>query len=157
VLAPAVTFYDVVLAIHIAAVVVAFGVTFAYPLMFALAQRQPEHMTFTYRLASTIDRRLVTPTLGVIILAGIYLASKGHFWGEFWVQWSLGAAIVLGGLVGGGLGPAYRRLIELGEGSGARAREGEERRLVRRLQVVGGAASTLVLVTIFVMTAKPFG
>ena len=31
--------YDVVLALHIMAVVVAFGVTFAYPIMFAVAAR----------------------------------------------------------------------------------------------------------------------
>ena len=38
-LVPAVTFYTFVLALHIAAIVVAFGVTFAYPVMFAVGVR----------------------------------------------------------------------------------------------------------------------
>ena len=35
----AVAFYEVVLALHIMAVVVAFGVTFAYPIMFAVVAK----------------------------------------------------------------------------------------------------------------------
>ena len=35
-LAPALLFWEVVLALHIMAVVVAFGVTFAYPIIFAV-------------------------------------------------------------------------------------------------------------------------
>ena len=38
-LAPAVMFWQVILAIHIVAVVVAFGVTFAYPLIFVFAEQ----------------------------------------------------------------------------------------------------------------------
>ena len=37
--APAVVFYEVVLAVHVMAVVVAFGVTFAFPIVFAVAAR----------------------------------------------------------------------------------------------------------------------
>ena len=37
--APAVAFFEVVLAIHIMAVIVTFGVTFAYPIMFSVGAR----------------------------------------------------------------------------------------------------------------------
>jgi hypothetical protein len=158
----AITFYDTVLALHIAAVVVAFGVTFTYPLLFALAQRNPRHLAFAYRFEHAVTQRVLNPGLLVVLLAGIYLASKGHDWGEFWVQWGFGAVIVIGAIAGSVLAPAERKLIELADRAVAAAGDGEitfgaeHDALVRRLQVAGTAASLLVLVTIFVMTAKPF-
>src|SRR5664279_2191327 len=85
---PAVTFYSVVLAIHIMAVVVAFGVTFAYPIIFAVAARHdPRSLPVLHRIAYTVERLLVNPGLLLVLLAGIYLASKGHHWSDFFVQW----------------------------------------------------------------------
>jgi hypothetical protein len=158
----AITFYSVVLAVHIAAVVIAFGVNFTYPVLYALAQKRPRHLPFAYRLEYTIGTRVIQPSLVVIILAGAYLASKGDYWGEFWVQWSLGAAIVLGALGGALFTPTERRIIDVA-GRDVAASTGdtvtfsaEHDALARRLQTGGIASSLLVLVTIFVMTAKPF-
>ena len=36
----------------------------------------------------------------VVVAAGVFLASDGHHWSEFFVQWGLGVALVIGGLVG---------------------------------------------------------
>ncbi len=88
-----------VLAIHIMAVVVAFGVTFAYPIMFAVAARHdPRGLPLLHRIEYTIERMLINPGLPLVLIAGIYLASKGHYWSDFFVQWGLGAAIVIGAL-----------------------------------------------------------
>lgn len=158
----AIAFYDVVLALHIAAVVVAFGVTFTYPLLFALAQRHPRHLPFAYRFEHAVTQRVLNPGLLVVLLAGVYLASKGDHWGEFRVQWAVGAVIVIGAIAGSVLAPAERKLIEIADRDVAAAGDGEitfsaeHDALVKRLQVAGTAASLLVLVTIFVMTVKPF-
>jgi len=158
----AVTVYDTVLALHIAAVVIAFGVTFTYPLLFSLAPRPPRNLPFAYRFEHAVTQRVLNPGLLVVMIAGAYLASKDHAWGEFWVQWALGAAIVIGGIAGSVLAPAERKLIEIADRVVAEAGDGEiafgaeHDALVRRLQVAGTAASLLVLVTIFVMAAKPF-
>jgi hypothetical protein len=160
----AITFYDVVLTVHIAAVVVAFGVTFTYPLLFSLARRHPRHLPFAYRFEHAVTQRVLNPGLLVVLLAGVYLASKGHDWSEFWVQWAFGAVIVIGAIAGSVLAPAERKLIEIADRAVAAAPPGdgeitfgaEHDALVTRLQVAGTAASLLVLVTIFVMTAKPF-
>jgi hypothetical protein len=158
----AITFYDVVLAVHIAAVVIAFGVTFAYPVLFALAQKYPRHLPFAYRFEHAMTRRVMNPGLLVILLAGIYLASKGHDWKEFRVQWSFAAVIVLGGLLGAVFAPTERKIIEVADRDVAAAGDGEitfsaeHDALAKRLQIAGMAASLLVLVTIFVMTAQPF-
>jgi hypothetical protein len=114
--APAVSFYQVVLAVHIAAVVVAFGVTFAYPIIFAVvAKADPRALPALHRAELAVGQRLITPGLGIVVVAGIYLASKLHVWSAFYVQWGLGAAIVLGALGGMFFTPTAKRLIELAE------------------------------------------
>ncbi|HYB24235.1 MAG TPA: hypothetical protein VED41_10585, partial [Solirubrobacteraceae bacterium] len=56
---PAASFYEIVLAVHIMAVVVAFGVTFAYPIVFALAaHHDPRGLPLLHRIEYTIERTL---------------------------------------------------------------------------------------------------
>jgi ABC-type anion transport system duplicated permease subunit len=155
---PALTFPDVVLAIHIMAVVVAFGVTFAYPIIFAVfGKADPRARPALYRAVHTIGTRLILPGLGVVILAGIYLASHLHMWSHFFVQWGLAASIVLGASGGLFFSPTERRLIELAErdvaaaGSGEVLVSAEHEALSKRLAIVGTSFSLLVLVTIFIM------
>jgi hypothetical protein len=161
-LAPAASLYEVVLAVHIMAVVVAFGVTFAYPIMFAVAARHdPRGLPLMHRVEYTIERMLINPGLLLVILAGAYLASKGHHWSEFYVQWGLGAAIVIGGLVGSVMIPTSKRAEKIAERDVAAAGDGgiemseEYRGLVRRLSIVGTLLSVLVLVTILFMAIQP--
>jgi hypothetical protein len=168
---PAASLYEVVLAIHIMAVVVAFGVVFAYPIMFAVAARHdPRGLPLLHRVEYTIERLLINPGLALVLLAGIYLASKGHYWSDFFVQWGLAAVVVIGGLVGSVMIPTSKRAEQLaardlaaggagqgagGAGQGAGDAGGpmsdEYRALVRRLTTVGTLLSVLVLVTIVLM------
>jgi hypothetical protein len=111
---PAASLFEVVLAIHIMAVVVAFGVTFAYPIMFAVAARHdPRSVPLVHRIEYTVERMLINPGLLLVLLAGIYLASKGHYWSHFFVQWGLGAAIVIGALAGSVMIPTAKRAEQL--------------------------------------------
>jgi uncharacterized membrane protein len=161
-LAPATSLYDFILAVHIMAVVVAFGVTFAYPIMFAVGAKQdPRSLPVLHRIEYTIERMLINPGLLLVILAGAYLASKGHFWSQFFVQWGLAAAIVIGALVGAVMIPTAKRAERIAERDVAAAADGaiamsdEYRALVRRLSSVGSLLSVLVLVTILFMAIKP--
>jgi Predicted integral membrane protein (DUF2269) len=160
-LAPAVAFFEVVLAIHIMAAVVAFGVTFTYPLMFSIAAKQDQKsLPVLHRIAYSIDRAIVNPGLLVVVVAGIYLASKLHQWSSFYVQWGLGAAIVIGALVGSVMIPAGKRAAETAardlaaSAGGGGEMSGEYRRLVKRLTRVGSLLSLLVLVTIYFMATR---
>jgi hypothetical protein len=157
----AVAFYEVMLALHIAAVVVAFGVTFAYPIIFAVVGRSdPRALAALHRAELAVRQRLIMPGLAVVIVAGIYLASKLEVWTTFYVQWGLGVAIVLGGLGGLFFTPTERRLVELAERDVAAAGEGEVSMsaeyqvLIRRLTRVGALASLLVLLTIYFMVTR---
>jgi uncharacterized membrane protein len=154
--------YEIVLAVHIMAVVVAFGVTFAYPIMFAIAARSdPRGLPLMHRVEYTIERFIINPTLVVVLAAGIFLASDGHQWGQFFVQWGIGAVIVIGALLGAVMIPTGKRAEVAAEqdvtgGSGGSSEMSEEyRTLVRRLQTVGTALSLLVLITILFMVTKP--
>jgi len=162
--------YEVVLAVHVMAVVVAFGVTFAYPIMFAVgASHDPRSLPLLHRVEYTIEQRLINPGLLVVLVAGIYLASKGHHWSEFFVQWGLAVAIVIGALVGGVMIPTAKRAelaaerdlasatarAQGGEAGAAGAMSDEYRALVRRLTFVGTLLSVLVLVTVAIMVIKP--
>jgi Predicted integral membrane protein (DUF2269) len=158
--------YEVVLAIHIAGVVVAFGATFAYPIIFAVAARaEPRSLPLIHRIEYSIERRLVNPTLIIALGAGIYLASDGHWWSHFFVQWGLAAIVVLGALIGAVMIPTSKRAELLAQrdidaaepGASEFAMSEDYRALVRRLNVIGTLMSLLVLATIFIMVIKPGG
>jgi uncharacterized membrane protein len=159
---PAASAYDFVLSLHIIAVVVAFGWTFALPLVYVVATRaEPRSLPVLHRIEYTFSRVVVNPVLVVIVAAGIFLASDGHHWKQFFVQWGLAAAIVIGGLLGAVLIPTAKRAEEAvrrdleGFSGGAFEPGSDYRAAIRRLNLVGSAASLLVLVTIVIMAVKP--
>jgi hypothetical protein len=158
VLVPAVAFWQVVLAIHIAAVVVAFGVVFAYPVFIVVGTRiDRRSIPWFHRMQQQIGRRIVSPGLLIVLVAGIYLASKLHFWHYFFVQWGVAVAIVIGGLEGGYMVRQEGRMAELAERDLAAGREEwstEYQALSRRVGAVGLLLYVLVLVTIYLMTVQ---
>jgi hypothetical protein len=157
----AVAFYEVVLAVHIMAVVVAFGVTFAYPIIFSVGARlDPRSLPTLHRIEVSVERRLVNPGLLVVLLAGIYLASDLKKWSAFYVQWGLGVTVVIGAAVGSIMIPTAKRAAELAErdlaaGGGEAVELSQEyRALTRRLTRVGSLLSVIVLVTIYLMATQ---
>lgn len=154
--------YEIVLAVHIMAVVIAFGATFAYPIMFAVAgSTDPRSRPTMHRVEYTTERILVNGGLVVVIAAGVFLASDGHHWSEFFVQWGLGVAIVIGGLVGAVMIPTAKRAEAAAArdiaaaGGGEVTLSAEYRSFARRLELVGSLLWLLVLATIAVMVIKP--
>jgi hypothetical protein len=142
---PAITFYNVVLAAHIASIVIAFGVTFAYPVIYAVGiKREPRSMPGIHRIQDTVGKTVITPFLALALLCGIYLASELGVWSSFYVQWGIGAVIVLGGLGGAFFGVA---------GDGEVTWSEEYTAMRRRVATVGYVAAALVLLTIYFMAA----
>jgi len=158
---PAVTFYTFVLAAHIASIVIAFGVTFAYPVMYAVGMsREKRSMPGFHRIQDSVGKFVITPFLALALLCGIYLASKLKVWSDFYVQWGLGVIILLGALGGAFFAPQERKLAELAERDIAAAGDGEvvwsaEYNAIRnRVAIVGYIANILILLTIYFMTAQ---
>src|SRR4051812_28243835 len=101
--------YDLVLTLHVLAVVVAFGAVFAYPVLSGLLGGTAAF----HRAQIVIWSRLVTPAMVVVLLAGVYLATDGDAWSEAWVSATLALLLVLFGLIGALLMPGERRAAEL--------------------------------------------
>jgi hypothetical protein len=141
----AVQFYDVVLSIHVMAVIAAFGVWFAYPLLV------PRGDAAAHRAQARVARMVVTPAGTLALLAGIYLASDRSYWSEVWVSVPLVILVVLMGITGGYFIPRQQRLADLADaGAGP-----EYAALATQVTRVALAAAALVLVAVFFMAAKP--
>jgi predicted integral membrane protein DUF2269 len=161
-LAPAVEFFEVVLAIHILAVVIGFGAIFAYPVLFAAARRaDPAVLPWLFKTMQRIGRTLVNPGLLVVVLAGIYLASHLHQWSVFYVQWGVGAAIVIGAIEGSFMIPREGRLARIAARDVAAVRgevgnvalSDEYRSTFRQLAIGGALLDLIVIATVFMMAA----
>jgi hypothetical protein len=160
----AATFTDFVLAFHILGVVVAFGVTFAYPLILAAARRaDPSVMPWLFSVMQRIDRFIVNPGLTLVLAAGIVLASEEHLWGEFFVQWGIGAVIVIGAGVGSFMIPREGKLAKVAQRDLEAAREpagdgspwsAEYDKLLRQVSIGGLVLDLIVVVTIFLMATN---
>jgi hypothetical protein len=148
----ALLFYDVVVAVHVMAILLAFGVIFAYPFIETFLLRQaPEALAPLHRAQVHVSRVLITPAATLALVAGIYLASDRDYFSEVWVQVPFAILIVLLGLTGGFFIPTEKRLAdaaELGVESPA------YQALSRRHALVGSLSAGLVLVAVFFMVTK---
>ncbi len=155
----AVTFYSIVKAIHIAAVVVAFGVVFTYPLIVPAAQRSDRrNLAFLHRMQVLIGQRVIAPVGTLVLMAGIYLALAGPFdFKQWWVGFGVLVIIVTLGLVGAFFAPRERRLAELAQrdidaSAGGDVALGEDyRALSRRVRIAQTLVALVLLATILFM------
>jgi hypothetical protein len=161
----AIYFYDVVVAVHVAAIVIAFGVTVAFPLIDAQIRRlAPQSMPVWHHIVATINGKFITPAMAVALFAGIYAAQDRDLMGKSWVGVPFAILIVLFGLVGAFFTPQSRKLADLA-GRDVAASSGaadvtwsaEYDAAYKRVATVGTVAGLLILVAIFFMVAKPGG
>ncbi len=154
-----VTAYDVGLFVHITAVVVGLGATYAYPVVLAWVERfAPESVPPVYKALQRVDRLLVTPALIVILLAGLYLVSEGDLkLSESWISLGIFTVIALLGMTHAYFAPRWRKGIELAERDLKAGGElsPEFQANSRQMAIAGMGMSLLVLVTIFFMVVQP--
>ncbi|HEV3095010.1 MAG TPA: hypothetical protein VGY30_10910 [Solirubrobacteraceae bacterium] len=158
----ATSFFDVVLAVHIMAVVFAFGATLAYPVLLGtITKADSRALPALYKALHAISTRVIMPGLTVVLIAGIYMASDHKLWSEFFVQWGLAAVVVIGAVEGMLLSPSEKRLVAVADRDiaasppGAFAPSAEHDALVKRIGATGALMDLIVLVTILFMAIKP--
>lgn len=159
----AISLYDVSLFIHITAVVVGFGATFAESIMFPVALKVgTRHLPYLHRLQLAINQRMATPALAVVLITGVYQVIAGPWgFGQLWISASFVIVILLGALLGGYFIPADRKLAPMveaeiaGAGGGDPTLSEDYQRQARREGIAGGAAGFLVVLAIFLMVVKP--
>jgi predicted integral membrane protein DUF2269 len=153
--------YKIALFLHILAVVLAFGPTFGYGILFSVLPNYPRATPALLAGIQRIDRYLVTPGMVVVLLAGIYLiVASDDAWdgSEAFITVGFVAIIALFGLQHGFFRPQTARAKELAErdlkAGDTLSEEFEE--ISQRLGTVGPIAGLIVVVTIFFMSYKPF-
>jgi uncharacterized membrane protein len=156
----AISFYNIVKAVHISSVVIGFGVTFTYPLLMAYGQSKDRQLLpHFHRMQSLLGKRIISPFLGLLVLTGIYMVVDQDAWkfSQAFISVGFTVAIVLGALGGLFFGPSEEKLAELAERDLA-ASAGDSPRLsaeylalAARVRNVGLAASTSILVVILLM------
>ncbi len=155
--------FEISLFIHITAVVVGLGASFAESVTFPVAMKlSPRYLPYVHRLHLTINRRFTAPALLLILLTGLYQVDEGGFdFGDAWITATLAIVIVLGGLMGAYFIPTDRRLAAMAESEIAAAGDGEVvlsdayQRRARMSGVVGSLAGVLIVVAVFLMVVKP--
>jgi hypothetical protein len=145
--------YDIVLWIHISAVVVAFGALFAYPIFLAVNARAPlAERAALHRAQIAFSKHVTGPAIGVILLAGIYLATDADLWDEGWVGTGFALLLVIAGLGATVLRRGEESLeatASAGDGAGYAA-------ALPRVRTWTFVTLALIVLVIFLMTAKPF-
>jgi hypothetical protein len=154
----AITFYDVSVFVHVAAVVVGFGATFAESIMFPVAMKAgTQHLPYVHRLQLAINQRMASPALLLIIITGIYQTADRWEFSDFWISATFLIALILGGLTGAYFIPSDRKLAPLVESDLAERGEPSQEYLAqaKRQGMFGALAGVLVLLAIFLMVTKP--
>jgi hypothetical protein len=127
-------------------------------------------MPWLFSTIQRIDRYIVNPGLAVVLVAGIYLASSEHHWSSFFVQWGIGAVVVIGAGVGSYMIPREGKLAKIAErdlaaavagaGPGATGAAGsddaspwsaEYEKLFKQVSIGGALLDLLVVITVFLM------
>jgi len=159
----AVTTYDLSVFVHVTAVMVGFGATFAEAIMFPVAMKVgPRHLPYVHRLQLAINQRLATPALVIVLGTGIYQVSKGNWgFGKFWVSGAFVIVFIVGGLLGGYFIPTDRRLAPMVErdiaasGDGEVVLSDEYQRQARIEGIVGAITGILLVAAVYLMVIKP--
>jgi hypothetical protein len=161
-LVPAVFFWQIALAVHVVFVVAAFGLLLAYPFIVIAVERFDRRaLPVLLRVRQLLGRSLVNPGLLIVVIAGVYLAAHEHQWNQFYVQWGIGAVLVIGALEGSFVIRLSGKLADLAErdinaSAGAAEVTWSTEYLVARTRAdqVNAVLAMLVVVTIFLMVVQ---
>ena len=155
---------DVVIALHVIAVILAFGLPLAYPMLLPYLRRHhPRAMPGVHDVQHRLNQRLTGPGTVLIFAFGAYLATKRGYWDEPWVLVPLGILLFIAVVGGGYVVPVTARLANLARADVESAPVGGEitwghdyDRHYSRYMAVEVLLGLLVLTAIFFMTTRPF-
>ena len=160
----AITSYNFSIFLHVTAVMVGFGSTFALAVAEPVAQKlDPRHIPYVHQLSIVLNRYFATPALVIVLITGFYQVSEGNWeLGDAWISATLAIVIVLGGIMGAVFMPTARKLKELSErdiaaaGPGGEVTISDEYNQRARAEMIAGPITGLLLVAaVFLMTVKP--
>ena len=151
--------YSISVFIHVTAVMIGFGATFAEAIFFPVAMKVGQlHLPYVHRLQLAINQRLATPAMVVIIVTGLYQTADADWgFGSAWISATFAIVIVVGGLLGAYFVPSDRRLAALAESDLAATGQvsGDYLAQARRQGMIGALTGVLLIIAVFLMVTKP--
>jgi uncharacterized membrane protein len=155
--------YEIALFIHITAVVLGFGATFAEAVLFPVAiGMDPRYLPYVHRVQMVINKYLASPAILIILLTGVYQVIEGNWdFGSFWISASFLVIFILGAVQGAYFIPEDRKLEAMvsreiaAAGTGPVELSDEYLSRSRREGMLGGLAGLLIVGTILLMVWKP--
>jgi len=159
----AVTGYQFSVWIHVTAVVVGLGMTFAEAVLFPVAMKlDPRHLLYVHRLQLTINRYVANPALLLIVITGIYQVSDGNWdFGSFWISATFLIVLIIGALTGAYFIPTDKRLeamisAEIDAAGPDEFTPSEEYLRQARIEgIVGSVTGILIVIALYMMVVKP--
>jgi hypothetical protein len=156
-------FYTLVLFLHIASAVIAFGAVFVYPVVDVAVRRGDlRALPVWHEAQNQIGFKLLTPGAIVVLITGIYMAADR--WDDFGGFWFTAAGVIVIAILGlshGYFTPRARRMrdqakADLAAGAAEQGRMSAEYDALRaQVRIVGIATSLLVLIALLLMVWKP--
>ncbi len=152
--------------LHIGSAIVAFGPTFAMPIIGAMGAQEPRFANFTARIMVAIEKRLIAPLaifVGITGLGLIWTSGRDVF-REPWLLVAIILYLIALTLAMTVSAPTGRRLVEATSTPPPPrdpAQPGPDRppphiaALVKRAQTVGMALSVLLVAILLLMVFKP--
>jgi uncharacterized membrane protein len=156
--------YTVSLFIHITAVMVGFGSTFALSIATPLALKlDPRHLPYVHELSLALNRFFAMPALVLVIATGIYQLADQEAWelSQFWVSATFAIVIVIGAIMGAVFLPSAKRLKAISErdieasGGGQVTMSDEYNQRSKTEMIFGPITGLLLVAAVFLMVTKP--
>ncbi|HXE44402.1 MAG TPA: DUF2269 family protein [Conexibacter sp.] len=157
-------FYTFVLFVHIASAVIAFGATFAYPVIeLTLKRVDLRALPGWHEAQNQVGHKLITPGAIVLLASGIYMVSTDRWKGVggFWFGAAGAIVVVLLGLGHGFFAPNARKRrdqarADLDASAAERGSMSDAyEALSRKVMPIGMLSSLLVLTALLLMVSKP--
>ena len=153
--------YNISLWLHITAVMVGFGSTFALAIATPVALKlDPRHLPYVAQLSLNLSRFFATPALVVVLATGFYQISEGNWDYDFWIIGTLVIVVILGGMIGMILVPEARALKALAEeeitaaGGGPYTPSETYNARARTGMIAGPLSGLLLIAAVFLMVTK---
>lgn len=142
------TGYNVMLFLHIVAVLVAMAPAVVHPILFEFEKRRDDGdlVALSGRIsAASKIYAIAVVVAGIIGIGMISMSDDLIGWGDTWVWLSLLVWIALNGVLHGAMLPAEKALA------------GGDTTAMKKIDTVGPILGVIVLVLIYLMTVKPGG
>ena len=159
----AITSYNFSIFLHVTAVMVGFGSTFALAIATPVALKlDPRHLPYVHELSIALNKYFASPALVIVLVTGFYQVSDRDWkLGDFWLAATLAIVIALGAIMGAVFMPGAKKLKALADRDIAAAGDGpvtlseEYNKRAKTDAIFGPITGLLLVAAVFFMVTKP--